>query len=139
MEKARQHPALGPATIALAVALCTGAPSLAGDAARVTLASGLEARLLDTRLEEGDGEGAQTLRLRYVAEGLVRESDHSDDMQELCEGHALPSMAGMDPVPAHVVITLADREIPFGEAAPEAVQFFESYRIEDGACVWELF
>lgn len=152
MEKARQHPALGSGRLALALALFLGLPAHAGEAAgaggagevaqegeSVALASGLAARLLDIRLEEGDGAADVTLRLRFVAEGLAPGDDRSEDMQSLCEGQALPRIAAMDPAPGHVVITLADRAVPFGEAAPEAVQVFESYRIEGGACLWELF
>ncbi len=59
-------------------------------------------------------------------------------MQALCETYALPRIGGMVPEPQQIVIVLADRAVPFGEAAPEAVQFFEAYRPENGACIWEL-
>jgi len=34
---------------------------------------------------------------------------------------------------------LSDRAVPFGESAPDVTQFFESYRIENDVCVWEMF
>jgi hypothetical protein len=29
--------------------------------------------------------------------------------------------------------------VPLGENHPEATQFFNSYKIEDGVCQWEMF
>ena len=34
---------------------------------------------------------------------------------------------------------LLSRAVPFGEAAPDATQFFEAYRVEGDACIWEAF
>ena len=34
---------------------------------------------------------------------------------------------------------MSDMSVPFGEDHPEATQFFNSYKIEDGACQWEMF
>ena len=60
-------------------------------------------------------------------------------MQALCDSFALPRTDGMVPAPQQIVISFAGAAVPFGEAAPDVVQFFESYRIENGACVWEVF
>ena len=61
-----------------------------------------------------------------------------DDRQALCDTYALAHLpAGAQP--AQVVISLADRPVPFGQARPDAVQFFEAYRPEGAACVWEMF
>jgi len=143
MEKARQHPALVPVWLALAVALGPAtfvrADEPATEVERVTLASGLEAWLLDSRIEEGDGESGPVLRLRYVSEALGPDDDHAADMQALCEQQALPRIRALEPSPTHVVITLADRPVPFGEAAPDAFQIFESYQIDQDRCIWELF
>ena len=41
---------------------------------------------------------------------------------------------------AQIVISIADRAVPFGTVDPEAVQFFEGYSIgADGGCVWEPY
>jgi hypothetical protein len=63
----------------------------------------------------------------------------ADDMQALCDGYALPRVEGMVPKPQQVIISLASEAVPFGQPAPEVVQFFEAYRIADGACVWAAF
>jgi hypothetical protein len=43
------------------------------------------------------------------------------------------------PIPSQIIISLEDRPVPFGEADPEAVQYFEAFRVENGACIWEVF
>ena len=65
--------------------------------------------------------------------------DRGEDMQKLCDTFALERVAGMVPAPRQIVITLADRPVPFGQTDPEAVQLFEAYRLENAACIWEMF
>ena len=36
-------------------------------------------------------------------------------------------------------ISLSDVAVPFGQAAPEATQFFEAYSVTDGICTWEIY
>jgi hypothetical protein len=60
-------------------------------------------------------------------------------MQHLCDSYAAPRIADQGRRPDQVIISLSDVAVPFGEAAPEATQFFESFRIEEGVCVWEMF
>jgi hypothetical protein len=60
-------------------------------------------------------------------------------MAHLCQSYALPRLSETGPVPAQIIISLSDRPVPFGEASPEATQFFEAYRIEGDACIWEAF
>jgi hypothetical protein len=61
------------------------------------------------------------------------------DMQVICDSFALERTDGMVPQPQQIIISFASAEVPFGEAAPDVVQFFESFRIEGDACVWEVF
>jgi hypothetical protein len=61
------------------------------------------------------------------------------DMAYLCQTYALARLSEFGPQPAQIIISLADQALPFGEPAPEATQFFEAYRIEDGTCIWEAF
>ena len=63
----------------------------------------------------------------------------SADMQFLCDSFALPRIAAQGPHPEQVIISLSDVAVAFGEAAPEATQYFEAFRIEDGACIWEIY
>jgi hypothetical protein len=60
-------------------------------------------------------------------------------MDWLCNTYALPHLPTNGPKPAEIVISMSDRDVPFGEDHPEATQFFNSYAIADGACEWEMF
>ena len=85
-------------------------------------------------------EGA-TARFRFLAPGLTPEDSDTalGDMQALCDSFAIQRIDGMVPAPRQIVISFADKAVPFGQAAPDVVQFFEAFRPENGACVWEVF
>jgi len=91
------------------------------------------------------GPEGLTLRFRFLAPQIARDSGTVDfntaagDMQALCENYALPRIAAHGPVPAQVIISLSDAPVPFGEARPEATQFFEAFTIKDGNCIWDAF
>lgn len=91
------------------------------------------------------GPGGLTVRFRFLAPGIARGAGTvsgeavQEDMAYLCENYALPRLPDTGPRPEQIVISLMDRVVPFGEADPEATQFFEAYRIEDGTCIWEGF
>lgn len=92
------------------------------------------------------GPAGLTARFRFVAPEIAQDGGSIDfdtaveDMDHLCNTYALPRTQTITgPRPAQVVISLADRPVDFGVMAPEATQFFEAYRIENGACVWEAF
>ncbi|WP_431300510.1 DUF6497 family protein [Tabrizicola sp. BL-A-41-H6] len=106
----------------------------------VTVPSGREVRFLDVISNVPGAEGA-TARFRFVVPGLAEGDSEADaaDMQALCDTYALPRIDAMQPPPQQIIISLAGKETPFGEAAPEVVQFFEAYSVQDGACVWEVF
>ena len=82
-------------------------------------------------------------RFRLVVEGLGGEGAGYDDVAAdfawVCEAVALPALAANGWAPTEVVVALSDRELPFGEMDPEAVQFIEGFRIEAGACVAQAF
>lgn len=112
------------------------APQASGD--MVSLPSGREVEVLDVITNAPGAEGA-TARFRFVVPGLKSGDDWVEDMQALCDTYALPRIDGMVPPPQQIIISIADRAVPFGQAAPDAVQFFEAYSIKDGACMWEVF
>jgi hypothetical protein len=82
-------------------------------------------------------------RFRLVVPGLGGEGAGYDavagDFAWLCAELALPALAANGWAPTEVVIALSDRETAFGVLDPEAVQFFEGFRIDDGACVPQAF
>lgn len=111
-----------------------------GPLAAMELPSGLEAVLFEVRSDEVSG--AAWLRFRFVAPGLDAAAGFEtalEDMQFLCDAVALPHLAETGAAPEIIVISLSDREVVFGEVDPAAVQFFESYRAENGVCIWEVF
>lgn len=124
-------------TTCLAAGACEDeSPPPEGEA--VAVPSGRTVHLQDVITNAPGTEGA-TARFRFVVPGLKQDEDWAEDMQVLCDTYAMPRIAGMVPAPQQIVVSLADRALPFGEAAPEAVQFFEAYRVKDGSCMWEMF
>ena len=82
-------------------------------------------------------------RFRLVVPGLGGEGlgyeAVAGDFAWLCEAVALPALAANAWAPTEVVVALSDREVAFGATDPGAVQFFEGFRIADGACIPQAF
>jgi hypothetical protein len=87
------------------------------------------------------GTAGAAARFRFLVPELSADdfADSAADMQALCDGHALPLTDGMVPAPQQVIITLMASEVPFGQPAPDVVQFFETYGVAGGQCVVEPF
>ena len=115
---------------------------LPGEEALVPVPSGQSVTLQDVILGEPGPEGL-TARFRFlapqIAGGEVPFEVAVQDMQALCEDYVLPRLSNIGPVPAQVIVSLSDRVVPFGEADPEATQFFEAYSIVEGRCNWAAF
>ena len=110
----------------------------AGDA--VTVPSGRELSLIEI-VTNAPGPSGAAARFRFLAPGLTPDDAvaAAADMQALCDSFALPRIDGMVPAPQSIILSFSSKAVPFGQAAPEAVQFFESYSVATGACVWEQF
>lgn len=110
----------------------------------IIVPSGQQVRLIDV-VQTAPGPAGLTLRFRFLAPGIARAGGTvgpeaaQADMAYLCHAFAVPRLSDIGPVIAQVVISLADREVDFGAADPEATQFFEAYRIEGDACIWDPF
>lgn len=134
--------ALVAALVLTAFAWPPSAAARADARAPIIVPSGVAVEWLET-LSDTEGPAGLTLRFRFVAPevgaGGYTPEMAAADMQALCDGFALPRIPNLGPQPAQVVITLADRPVPFGESDEAAVQFFEAYSVVDGACVWEMF
>lgn len=82
-------------------------------------------------------------RFRLVLPGLGAEGaayeDVAADFLWVCEQVALPSLAANGWTATEVNVSLGDREVEFGATDAEAVQFFQGFRIEGGACVPQAF
>ncbi|GGW36096.1 hypothetical protein GCM10011452_25680 [Gemmobacter lanyuensis] len=117
---------------------------LTGDAAAIAVPSGQAVTLQDV-IWNAAGPNGLTLRFRFLAPQIAREAGDVDfetasaDMLALCQSFALPRLAELGPQPQQIIISLADRVVPFGETSPDATQYFEAYSIENGTCIWEMF
>jgi hypothetical protein len=123
-----------------AVVAVSGCQDDTAEGPLVEVPSGRALSLIDVITNAPGPEGAAA-RFRFLAEGLTSEDAEaaSADMQAVCDSFALERTDGMVPEPQQIIISFASAAVPFGEAAPDVVQFFESFRIENGACVWEVF
>ena len=124
----------------LALAALPGCKDEVADGPKVEVPSGRTLSLIDVITNAPGPEGA-TARFRFLAPDLTSEDAEAAaaDMQVVCDSFARERTEGMVPAPQQIVISFANAAVPFGEAAPDVVQFFESYRIEGDACVWEVF
>jgi len=109
-----------------------------GAGGEVLLPSGRRVRLFE--VVRGLAGAPESWAFRFVDAALGPEIDFEalePDLALLCREIALPALG---PGVGRVVISLADRETPFGAPAPEAVQLFEAYRVAgEGSCEWEPF
>jgi len=109
----------------------------------VTVPSGQGVTLHEVLVDDNPGE--TWLRFRFVAPGIARNGGTisydiaSTDMDHLCDTVSVPYLAEFGLSPARIVVSLSDRKVPFGSTDPDATQYFEAYRPENGACIWEEF
>ena len=121
-----------------------GGQSLPGNGQQVAVPSGQSVTLQEVPWNVPGPDGL-TARFRFVAPAIAKSGGTVDfetasaDMVHLCQNFALPRISDIGPQPSQIVISLSDRPVPFGEAAPDATQFFEAYTIRDNACIWEAF
>lgn len=122
----------------------TAAQQIDGEGERIEVPSGQEVSLLDVVLNAPGPDGL-TARFRFVAPAIAKQGGTVDfetasaDMIHLCQSYALPRISNVGPKPSQIVISMSDKPVPFGEAAPEITQFFEAYTVEGDACIWEAF
>ena len=132
------------ALLALLAAPLPAAASAQAAEPLIAVPSGQPVSLIETIIG-APGPGGLTARFRFLAPEIGHEAggisfaEAEPDMLYLCESYALPRLADPGPKVAQVIISLSDRALPFGQAAPEATQFFEAYRPEGGRCIWEGF
>lgn len=117
-----------------------------GDPVDLSLPSG-QSVIFHEALQEvqGDVGAGQVYRFRFVAHQIAAGADAlsfddvAQDMQVLCEVFALPSLDRLNAAPDRVIISLSQQPIDFGVTAPDLIQYFEAYIIEDGHCIWEIY
>ena len=105
----------------------------------VVTPSGQSVTLYDVVLEP------DVARFRYLAPAIdpagqaLSYEDVASDFVWLCESFAIPGLVQANKSTEHVIIALSDRELEFGVAAPDAIQFIESYTVQGPTCIWDEF
>ena len=121
-----------------------GPQVVAGGDAAVAVPSGQVVTLQEV-IWNVPGPAGLAIRFRFLAPAIAKAGGSVDfataaaDMAHLCQTYALARLAEFGPQPSQIIISLSDQPLPFGEPAPDATQFFEAYRIENDACIWEAF
>jgi hypothetical protein len=120
--------------LALLLALAAAPPVWAQ---QITTPSGEVVTLFDVVIEADTA----LARFRFLAPGIAARpfAEVQDDFPWLCTNLALPALAANDVTAAQVIISMSDRELPLGATDPDAVQYFEGFRIADAACIWEAY
>lgn len=107
----------------------------------VSVPSGTEMRLFEVIFDEQP----EVARFRFVTAAIspaneaLQFEDVIGDLEYLCADVVLPALSESDRQTDAIVISLSEREIAFGEVAPDVVQFFQPFRISENACIWEEF
>lgn len=90
-------------------------------------------------------EAVTYLRFRFVAPQISAGAEQvtyevaGHDMMHLCQSFALPYITEYALTGDKIVISFMDRITQFGQADPDATQYFESFRAENGVCMWDEF
>lgn len=90
-------------------------------------------------------EDTTYLRFRYLTPqiaagaGKVSFEVAGQDMMHLCETFALSYIDQYELKGDKIVISFMDRITEFGVPDPDATQYFESFRPENGVCMWDEF
>jgi hypothetical protein len=115
-----------------------------GDGTAFAVPSGQIVALQDI-IWNSQGPDGPVARFRFIASDIARDGGSIDaetagqDMLHLCQTIVLAKMTEHSRLAQAVVISMADRSMVFGEANPDATQYFESFRIEGDICIGELF
>lgn len=124
-------------TFRFKTALC--AAVLAASANALEVPSNLVLTLHEVLFEDN------TARFRYVAPDVARDlrlvsyADIEADFLHLCANFALPALKNADKQVDEIVISIADRVTEFGQATPDATQFFEAFEVKNATCIWKEF
>jgi len=116
---------------------------IASPLAAAEMPSGQEVMLHEVLVDAQ--ETVTWLRFRYLApqiaagEGQITYDTAGEDMLHLCQTFAMGYMADYALTADKIVISFMDRITEFGQPDPDAVQYFESFREEDGVCIWDDF
>lgn len=113
-------------------------------AEEVTTPSGVQATLIETIYEPVGvvAASAKIMRLRFVAPAIVDQTRYDigvldKDFEWLCSTSGLPLAAKAAPQVEQIIVSIASEATDFGETAPNVVQYFDAFHVEDQTCIWE--
>ena len=74
-----------------------------------------------------------------TAPDVLAQDPVHDDIVWLCQEWVLPRIANPGPRPRLIVISLSDKNTPFGSYDPDALQLFEAFSLSKDRmrCIWE--
>ena len=110
----------------------------------VTTLSGQTVTLAEVVWDAAGPEGL-VARFRFVVPGIgaggaVDAEAALADMAELCTSYALPRvLSGTGPLPVQIILSMSERDVAFGDASPDTVQYFEVFDITEGTCEADVF
>ncbi len=122
-------------------ALATALSLTALPAAAIDVPSGQPVELWEVLVDMVEAE--TWLRFRFLAPQIARDgggisfAQAEDDLAFLCNDVALPYMRDYTLDGDVIVISLLDRTVDFGASDPDATQFIDVFRPENGSCIWE--
>lgn len=114
--------------------LCLATPVAAQE---IAVPSGQPLEFIEVIVEDTP----RVARFRFLAPEIEARGFEavSEDFPVLCAEIALPALEANALEVEQIVISMSAAPVPFGEPAPGIAQFFELFRPEDGACIWEYF
>ncbi len=119
----------------------SAATAVGQEEALTAVPSGLQLEPLEQFIEP-QPDGTAWARFRFVAPGLAQGVGYDrvePDFAHLCAEYALPLLRAAGETVSQVVISMSSQPLEFGASAPEIVQYFEAFSIEDDRCIWEAF
>ncbi len=142
--RARQTLLLRAALLRALLAPCVASIALAQEELPITVEapSGFDVTLHEVLFEEQPYTGETMIVIRIEAPAIgsrVLAANLQADMEWACETWGLPRVETLASPTDQIVVELMEELIPRGQPAPETRQFFETYRPENGLCIWELF
>lgn len=74
-----------------------------------------------------------------AAPDVLAQDPLHDDLVWLCDNWIMSRIASPGPRPRIVIVSIADKDIPFGAYDPEVLQLFEAFELPPGSahCEWE--
>ncbi|MEL6957607.1 MAG: DUF6497 family protein [Pseudomonadota bacterium] len=90
-------------------------------------------------ISEAEGK---LVRFRFLTPEIGEGYDYMTvfpDFQHLCDTQVVPVLSANGLKPEQIVLSMSSAEVEFGQDDPEILQFFEVFRPENGACIWEEF